>query len=336
MSQSSRRDDEPRPERLSEPPTTESLQGPSEPVDEPPAGMVLDGRYVLDEQIGAGRWTSVWRSRDTELQRQVAVKVVGGLGEADDRVLDRFHREAVAVAQLEHRNVVRLYDFGRQDRLHYLVMEHVAGGSVKDADPRRPEPEVVAAVGCQAAAGLGAVHDHGLVHRDIKPSNLLICRGGPLKLSDFGIARRLYRATTLNSDDGLLGTARYLAPEQVEGQSAVPASDVYALGLVLWELWTGQAAFRGDTMVATALARVYQDLPPPGSIREGIPDGLESAIGRATARPVDVRFSSGHEFHGALADVAGPRPRQPVAALMGDDRNRSPRGEQADPGRANP
>lgn len=326
-------------EAASGPPTTESFgHVPAEPPRgasvEPPAGTVLGERYVLEEQIATGRRTTVWYGRDTDLERQVAVKVVGGVGDTDRRLLDRFHREAVAVAQLEHRNVVRLYDFGRHERLHYLVMEYVAGGSLKEADTWHPDPEVVAALGSQAAAGLGAIHADGLVHRDVKPSNLLLDARGVVKVTDFGIAKRLHLRTTLSSEDGLLGTARYLAPEQVRGESAVPASDVFALGLVLWETWTGEPAFQRETVAATALARLHEDLPAPSTVRPGIPEELEAVIARATARGTEVRFRNGRELHDALASVGG-RPEQATAGLLDDpgpNRHEPAGAEVPDPG----
>ncbi|MEX2627558.1 MAG: protein kinase, partial [Ilumatobacteraceae bacterium] len=247
----------------------------------------VGGRYHLEEPIASGGAAIVWRAFDENLSRSVAVKLLHPHHATDPTVVERFERESRAAAQLNHPNAVRIYDTGREDELVYLVMEHVDGPSLRDVlrERGRLEPMVVAAIGEQVAAALGEAHAHGLVHRDVKPANILLASDGTVKVTDFGIAKALSGAdATLTSPGTVVGTAAYVAPEQLEDASVDARADIYALGVVLYECLTGRPAFSGDTPTATAAMRLTYDLMPPRQLVSDVPRALDDVVVRATRR----------------------------------------------------
>jgi len=226
-------------------------------------GRVLGDRYRLVSALGTGASAHVYLADDVSLHRRVAIKVLHPALAGDTAFLKRFRAEARAVAALNHPNILQVYDWGEEDGSPYLVLEYLAGGSLRQVydTGRLLTPEQAVHVGLQATAGLDYAHRRGLVHRDIKPANLLFDADGRLRIADFGLARALAEAAWTEPDGAILGTARYAAPEQVEGWTLDGKADVYGLAIVLYEGVTGQVPFAGDTTVATLMARVGALLP---------------------------------------------------------------------------
>jgi hypothetical protein len=275
-------------------------------------------RYSFDHWIAGGGMGDVWAATDTLLERPVAVKVLKQQY-ADDAVFRaRFIAEARHAASLQHPNVATVLDYGElpdADRspTPFLVMELVDGRPLSAllADHQALSSDVARDVVAQAADGVAAAHRLGIVHRDVKPGNLLVTPDGRVKVTDFGVARSLDEAP-LTTTGQLVGTPHYLSPEQVEGAGATPASDVYALGIVLYECLTGQRPFTGDTAVATALMHVRSPLPP---FPDSVPERLQEITRRATAKDPAARFGSMEAFAAALREEAAdnaPAPTVPV------------------------
>ncbi len=261
----------------------------------------LADRYVLDELIAAGGMGEVHRARDERLGRQVAVKVLArGLTDSPESI-ERFRREALASAGLAHPNIARVYDYDVEDGRHFIVMEYVAGPSLERLirDRGRLSPTDAAAITMQVCAALAAAHRAGIVHRDIKPGNVLICPDGTVKVTDFGIAKAL-GAATLTDAGTVLGTAAYLPPEVGRGGSAGPASDLYSLGIVLYQMLTGQVPFTGETPVAVAMRHIAEDVPPPSTLVPGLPPILDAVVARSTMTLPQDRYPSAEAMADAL------------------------------------
>jgi serine/threonine-protein kinase len=265
-------------------------------------GDLIAERYELEELVGSGGMSSVFRARDSQLDRRVAIKILHERFADDSEYVERFRREARAVARLAHPNIVTVIDRGEDGGRQFIVFEHVEGENLKDLVlragrlPLRRAVELALAV----ADGLAFAHDHGLVHRDVKPQNVLLSSEGEVKITDFGIARSLDVEHGVTQTGTVVGTGEYLAPEQASGQPVLPATDVYSLGVVLWELLTGDVPFAGENFVAVALRHVHE---PPPSLRERRPDvppRLAAAIGRALAKDPLHRFPSMSEFAAEL------------------------------------
>jgi serine/threonine protein kinase len=246
---------------------------------------VVAGRYSLDELIGRGGMADVYRATDQVLEREVAVKVLRGHA-ASDSDRERFREEAQIVAALDHPGLVTVLDAGvADDDVPYLVMDLVDGSSLATfCRGKRVAPHRVAFVGAELASVLSYVHDHGIVHRDVKPSNILIGRDGIVRLADFGIARMLADPSGHTVTGTTIGTAAYIAPEQVRGETVTAASDVYSLGLVLLEALTGTRAYTGGPMEA-ALARLHAAPLIPTSL----PTGWPALLTQVTASEPEAR-----------------------------------------------
>lgn len=247
--------------------------------------MPASERYRLVDPLGRGAMGEVWRAEDTTLRREVAVKVLLEKPSVADAT-DRFHREAQTAARLNHPNVVAVYDFDEEDGRLYLVMELVSGKSLRDELTARGRLGIAEScrIAGQAATGLAAAHEQGVVHRDIKPGNLLLSTDDVVKVADFGIARAAAEvASSLTTTGSVLGTTAYLAPERGTGSVAGPASDVYALGCVLYEMLCGRPPFSGDPA-----AVVYQHVdvapPPPTELRPELPDAVADFVQRMLAK----------------------------------------------------
>lgn len=264
-------------------------------------GRVLGGRYRLDHELARGGMASVWVAEDALLARRVAIKVLHPQLAVDDALRTRFRREAISAAKLTHPNIVATYDTGDDNGTAYIVMELVEGTTLRrmlDARTRLPIDEALA-IAVQVADALEHAHRQGLVHRDIKPANVLITPSGYVKVTDFGIAK-LAGSSDLTRTGTVIGTARYLAPEQVNGGTSDARTDVYALGLVVYEMLCGQLPFAGETDVATAVARLTS---PPARVHERCREAspaLDAAIARSLALEPRERFASAHAFRDAL------------------------------------
>jgi serine/threonine protein kinase len=267
-------------------------------------GTLLNGRYRLDAQIGAGGMSTVYRAFDTVLERQVAIKLMHREIASDSDQLERFRREARAVAQLNHPYIVGVIDAGEDDRTPYIVFEYVEGETLKDRIRRfgrLPVGEAVA-YAIEIARALGVAHDHQIVHRDVKPQNVLIDEEGAAKVTDFGIARSLTEEG-LTADGRVLGTTDYVSPEQALGQDVGPQSDLYSLGVVLFEMLTGDVPFHGENQVAVAMKHVREELPDVQLRRPEASSALAAVIDRATAKDLEQRYVSDRELIADLEDV---------------------------------
>lgn len=269
------------------------------------AGHRLAGRYELLEPIAVGGMARVWRAQDTVLGRQVAVKILHPHLATDRGFLIRFQREAIAAARLSHRSIVAIYDTVSEGGNEAIVMELIAGSTLRQAlDDNGPlSVGDTLEIGAQISEALAAAHAGGVVHRDIKPSNILLCADRRVMVTDFGIAKA-GEETDLTATGMLLGTAKYLAPEQVAGDPIDPRADLYSLGVVLFEAVTGSAPFQADTDAATALARLHQPAPRAIERRPDLPPSLGLLIDRLMARQPSDRFATALDVRAALSSVA--------------------------------
>ncbi len=272
----------------------------------PLEGRRLTDRYVLQEELASGGMGGLWLARDEVLGRLVAVKVLHEHLAEDDQLLERFRLEAVAAARLSHPAVVRVFDTGIDEGTCFIVMELVEGTSVADmlADQGPLRPAEAARVVRGVLQALSHAHREGVIHRDVKPGNILVGRDGIVKLADFGIAKTAFAGGDLTTTGNLLGTSRYLSPEQVTGGEIDARSDIYAAGVVLYELLTGRPPFEAETHIATATMRLTVDPAPPRSLRPGIPRALEAVVMKALAREADDRFQTADEMSAALERAA--------------------------------
>ena len=259
---------------------------------DPMIGRLLDGRYRIEAQIARGGMATVYTAIDTRLGRSVAVKVMHtGLG-SDVDFASRFVREAQSAARLNHPSVVAVFDQGEDDGVVYLVMEYVDGDTLRhllDAEAPLPPQRAVALLE-QVLIAVSAAHDAGLVHRDLKPENVLIASNGQVKVADFGLARAVNANTSATATSGVLvGTVSYLAPELVLHQGADARSDVYACGVLLYEMLTGRKPHEGETPIQVAYKHVHEDIPMPSAIRPELPPYLDALVARSTARERDLR-----------------------------------------------
>lgn len=264
-------------------------------------GALLDGRYRVGTRIATGGTSTVYRGLDERLDRPVAVKVMDLRYAGDQQFLTRFQLEARAVARLKDPGLVAVYDQGfgtpHDPGQPFLVMELVEGGTLRELlNERGPmPPHAVAAVLRPVLGALGIAHRAGLVHRDVKPENILISDDGDVKVVDFGLVRAI-AAAGITSTNVILGTAAYLSPEQVRDGNAGPASDVYGVGVLTYELLTGHTPFSGDSALTVAYQRLDHDVPPPSSAIDGVPGEFDDLVARATAREPAERYADGLEM----------------------------------------
>jgi eukaryotic-like serine/threonine-protein kinase len=282
----------------------------------------LSGRYETAERLGSGGMSNVYKATDRILERTVAVKILAEHLSDDERFVARFRREALAVARLIHPNIVQVYDSGVDDGRHYIVMEYVAGRSGAQILQRHGpvDAETAAEIGIQACAGLDYAHRRGIIHRDVKPGNLMIT-GGPVgggdtvvKLTDFGIARAIEQ-TRITQVGSVVGTAAYLSPEQVRGDEATPGTDVYALGVVLYQFLTGRLPYEGSSLAELAVRQQNETPLPPSTYNAEVPAPLGAAVLRALEGDTNRRYASADEFAtGLQMGLEG----EDVTAFMGD------------------
>src|SRR5579871_663741 len=268
------------------------------------AGEILGGRYELIEPIGRGGMATIYRARDRRMNRLVAVKVLREVYSTDRKFITRFQMEARAASSLTHPNIVQVYDYGQSADNYYIVMEFIQGIDLRRYLKTRHILEVdqAVAIAHDVALGLGAAHRRQIVHRDVKPQNVMVNGEGLVKLTDFGIAS-MYKdlsAERLTTTGMTLGTVQYYAPEQAQGEIVSPAADVYALGIVMYEMLTGKPPFDGDTPVAVAMQHI-QDIPtPPSYLNPNIPPALEEIIMRCLEKEPERRFRDGSTLARAL------------------------------------
>ncbi|CAA9394746.1 MAG: Serine/threonine protein kinase PrkC, regulator of stationary phase [uncultured Rubrobacteraceae bacterium] len=254
----------------------------------------INDRYVVSRPLGGGGMGEVFLARDRVLERDVALKVLRGQYAENEEFVERFRREALNVASLSHPNIVSVYDRGEaEDGSYYMAMEYVPGGTLKDRiDRDGPLPPATAsAVAVQIAGALGAAHERGVIHRDVKPQNVLVSASGDAKVADFGIARAA-AADVISGTSTVLGTARYMSPEQAMGEVVGPTSDLYSLGVVLYEMLTGEAPFEADTPVAVSMKQVNEPPRPPKEIRGEVPEGLNAVVLKLLAKDPAARYAS--------------------------------------------
>jgi eukaryotic-like serine/threonine-protein kinase len=267
-------------------------------------GTTLNGRYRLEARVGAGGMSTVYRATDETLQRQVAIKLMHREIASDSDQLERFRREARAVAQLSHPHIVGVIDYGEDDGRPYIVFEYVEGETLKERirrTGRLPTTEAVA-YAIEMARALGAAHARHIVHRDVKPQNVLIDEEGSAKVTDFGIARTLDEEG-LTADGRVLGTTDYVSPEQALGRPVTGQSDLYSLGVVLYEMITGEVPFKGENQVAVAMKHVREELPDVQAKRPEVSAALAAIVETATAKRVEDRYADDAELIADLEDV---------------------------------
>ena len=274
--------------------------------------ITLAERYVLETEIARGGMASVWRARDQVLARPVAVKVLHRHLSEDDGFIERFRREALAAARLAHPNIVAIYDTGSETsedgmERHYIVMEYCDGGTLADVNAGVGAVRAgrAVAIGRSICDALEFAHQQGVVHRDVKPANVLMTSDGTLKVADFGIAKAAFVSSDITTTGAILGTVTYLSPEQARGLEPDARSDLYALGVVLYEMVSGRPPFHEESQIATAMRHLRDVPPPPRSIRAGIPRPLESVIMKALEKDPDDRFASAREMGAALSGSVG-------------------------------
>jgi serine/threonine-protein kinase len=265
-------------------------------------GDVIAERYELLELVGTGGMSSVYKARDQLLERNVALKVLHPHYGEDEEYVERFRREARAVAQLSHPNIVTVIDRGEADGHQFIVFEYIEGENLKELVERTGPLPVRRAVelGLAIAEGLAFAHEHGLVHRDVKPQNVLLNRDGEAKVTDFGIARSLDVDRGVTQTGTVLGTSNYLSPEQASGKHVTPATDVYSLGIVMYELLTAEIPFPGDNFVAIAMKHLNERVPNILERRPDVPVRLAAAIERAVEKDPAQRFASMNELASEL------------------------------------
>ena len=274
-------------------------------------GTELAGRYRFERLIATGGMAQVWEATDLVLDRRAAVKLLPAHLADDARFVERSRRQAIAAARLAHPSIVSIYDTYSGDGTEAIVMELVDGITLRQELDRRHHlpPADAVRIGVAVADALSVAHQSRLVHRDIKPANILLCQDERVMVADFGIAK-LEEGGDHTQEGTMLGTAKYLAPEQVEGGPVDARTDVYALGVVLYEMVCGRPPFEADTDAATALARLHGDAPRPRQISADVPRDLDDVIMRAMARDPDQRYESAAELRAALqaAHLGAPEP----------------------------
>lgn len=296
---------------------------------------ILAERYALEELVASGGMGSVYRARDQVLARTVAVKTLHAELARDETFLERFRREALAAARLTHPNIVSIYDTGAEDssgeERHFIVMEYCGGGTLEDlAATEGPlDADRISAIGSAICDALAYAHQNGVIHRDIKPANVLLADDGTVKVSDFGIAKAAFTGRDVTTSGSLLGTVTYLSPEQARGEDPDERSDIYSLGVVLYELAVGRAPFSGDSPVGTAMKHVKEAPPAPRSIRAGVPRDLETVIMDAlnkepserpqTAEDLKARLTRRSASSSTAVMRSAPPPRSAPRTHQGGD-----------------
>lgn len=277
-----------------------------------PNTITLAERYVLESPIATGGMATVWQARDDVLARTVAVKILHPHLAEDEAFLERFRREALAAARLSHPNIVSIYDTGSEQSedevlRNYIVMEYCAAGTLTEViEERGPlDAERAFGIACGICDALAYAHKQGVVHRDIKPANVLLTSDGTLKVADFGIAKAAFGGGDITTTGSILGTVTYLSPEQVQGEEPSPRSDLYSLGVVLYEMLVGRPPFVEESQIAVAMKHARAEPPAPRSVRAGISRSAEAIVLKALQKDPEQRYESAEAMKIALEGAAG-------------------------------
>ncbi len=261
-------------------------------------GQKINNRYEIVKTIGEGGMANVYLANDTILNRKVAVKILRGDLSGDEKFIRRFQREALSVSNLSHPNIVEVYDVGEEDGNHYIVMEYIEGKTLKQLLKKRESLTLTEVIDImtQLTDGISHAHESYIIHRDIKPQNIMIQDDGRIKITDFGIAMAL-NATQLTQTNSVMGSVHYLPPEQASGKSASIKSDIYSLGILMYELLTGSVPFKGDNAVEIALKHMKEKIPSIRKQDPSIPQSVENIILKAAAKNPRNRYDSAKEMH---------------------------------------
>ena len=289
-------------------------------------GKILGNRYEIVEKLGGGGMAVVYKGHDKFLNRPVTVKILRPEFTADKDFIARFQREAQAVARLSHPNIVSIYDVGQEENIYYLIMEYVHGDNLKNIIAKEGPlpPEKALRIVAQICKALQHAHENKIVHRDVKPHNILITAGGWAKLTDFGMAREI-TAATLTYTDTIMGSVHYLSPEQARGQAVGPKSDLYSLGVVLYEMLTGVVPYQGDSPIAIAIKHIQEPPQMPSRLNPDLSPRLEKAILKTMSKDPAQRFVSAAEMAQSLqaalknGEDGDERERDAKGFLPGDD-----------------
>jgi eukaryotic-like serine/threonine-protein kinase len=265
------------------------------------------GAYRVISQVGAGGMATIYKAYQSSMDRTVALKVLPEYYAQEPQFIERFYQEARTIAKLEHPNILPVYDFGEQGGITYLVMRFLDGGTLQELmDKQHIGLHQTADILVQVCAALDYAHRKGIIHRDVKPSNVLIDREGAVYLSDFGIAKVLEGSSRLTQTGVALGTPAYMSPEQCMGTQVDQRSDIYSLGVILYEMAVGYVPFRADTPMAVLFAHVHEPLPLPQSINPAVPDAMQNVILKALAKKADDRYQTAAEMGAALRRATPP------------------------------
>ncbi len=270
-------------------------------------GQKINERYEIVKTIGEGGMANVYLAHDTILDRKVAIKVLRGDLSSDEKFIRRFQREALSVSNLSHPNIVEVYDVGEEDGSHYIVMEYIDGKTLKQLLKKRESLTLTEVIDImtQLTDGIAHAHESYIIHRDIKPQNIMIEDDGRIKITDFGIAMAL-NATQLTQTNSVMGSVHYLAPEQASGKSSTIKSDIYGMGILMYELITGTVPFRGDNAVEIALKHMKDKIPSIRKQDPSIPQSVENILLKATAKNPRNRYDSAKEMHEDLLHCMDP------------------------------
>src|SRR3954449_3204139 len=266
-------------------------------------GTLIDGRYRVRERIGSGGMADVYCADDAQLGREVAIKILHRRFSRDREFVERFRREASAAAGLQHPNVVGVFDRGEYDGTYYIAMEYLPGRTLKEIirEEAPLDQQRAIALTIQVLQAAGFAHRRGVIHRDFKPHNVIVGPDDRLKVTDFGIARA--GASEMTETGSIMGTAQYLSPEQAQGQRVDTASDLYSIGIILFELLTSRVPFTGESAVSIALKHVSEPAPLVSSVRPDVHPALDAIVARALVKDPAGRFQSAEEFVLALDDA---------------------------------
>lgn len=268
---------------------------------------LLAGRYELIEKIGDGGMAVVYKAKDRLLNRYVAVKILRSEFTRDAQFIESFRKESQAAAGLQHPNIVNVYDVGKEGNIYFIVMELIDGRPLSDIIEENGPLDYrnVIEIGKQVAAALSLAHKNHIIHRDVKPHNIMITKDGVAKLADFGIAKAISSSTIVNKDEGgqVMGSVHYFSPEQARGKYVDEKSDVYSLGIVLYEMLTGEVPFDGDNQVEIALMHINEDIKPPSQIIDNVPPALEKIILKATDKYQTNRYENAEVMFEDLNNV---------------------------------
>ena len=277
-------------------------------------GAKINNRYSIIRTLGEGGMANVYLAYDTILDRNVAVKVLRGDLASDEKFVRRFQREALSASNLYHPNIVQIYDFDKSDEEYYIVMEYVEGKTLKQLLKKRGSLTITEVIDImsQITDGMAHAHDSYIVHRDIKPQNIMILDNGMIKITDFGIAMAL-NSTQLTQTNSVMGSVHYLPPEQAAGKGSTIKSDIYSMGILMYELLTGEVPYKGDNAVEIALKHLKEPVPSIRKIMPDIPQSIENIILKATAKNPENRYKDAREMH------------QDIITAMDESRRNEPR-----------